>query len=382
MLHPDGKSFFVTSWADGTVWQIEASSGSEINRLRLGPHATDMVLSLHKPEEGGDTRYRLFITAGNTNSVFAVGVDDSKQMKLLEAINIAMTPRHPAGMTPSGVALSKDETQLYVACSDANVAAVADISDSPSRVIGFIPTGWYPTAVRVLPSGNVVVLNGRGLRSYPNPRGPGPLGLPAGVTVGDPRQEYVGRMQTGTVSFIDPLTEEALEKYSRAAQSSLPISRRRSRQCRRTAEQRNQFDAITPSPIEHVIYIVKENRTYDQVLGKIGKGNSEPSLALFDENSAPNHFKLAREFVLFDNYYVNADVSADGHNWTSAAIAPDYVQRMWPNSYAGRRKAYDYEGTEPCEFFICRIYLGQRPLSRPPVGNFGYWLTNLKVPDA
>ena len=83
---------------------------------------------------------------------------------------------------------------------------------------------------------------------------------------------------------------------------------------------------------------MKENRTYDQVLGDLGKGNGDPSLTLFHEKSSPNHHKLAREFVLFDNFYVNADVSADGHNWSTSAIAPDYVQKMWPNSYGGRRK--------------------------------------------
>ncbi len=91
-------------------------------------------------------------------------------------------------------------------------------------------------------------------------------------------------------------------------------------------------------PIEHVIYIVKENRTYDQVLGDMKEGNGDPSLVLFGEKVTPNHHKLAREFVLLDNFYVNSDVSADGHNWSTAAIAPDYVQKMWPNSYASRRK--------------------------------------------
>ena len=115
-----------------------------------------------------------------------------------------------------------------------------------------------------------------------------------------------------------------------------------------------------PSPIEHVIYIVKENRTYDQVFGKIGKGNSDPSLDLFDESAAPNHYKLAREFVLFDNFYVNADVSADGHNWATAAIAPDYVQKLWPNEYAGRRKHYDFEGERAGQFSAGRLHLEQR----------------------
>jgi len=96
-----------------------------------------------------------------------------------------------------------------------------------------------------------------------------------------------------------------------------------------------------------VIYIVKENRTYDQVLGDMKEGNGDASLVLFGENVTPNLHKLARQFVLFDNFYVNSDVSADGHNWSTAAIAPDYVQKLWPNSYGGRRKTYDYEEGDP-----------------------------------
>ena len=154
-------------------------------------------------------------------------------------------------------------------------------------------------------------------------------------------------MQTGTISVIDPLTDEALDGYTKTA---LGLSPYRDAQLD-AANCRRQRDRIRspgkPSPIEHVIYIIKENRTYDQVFGKIGKGNSDPSLTLFDESAAPNHYKLAREFVLFDNFYVNADVSADGHNWATAGIAPDYTQRMWPNEYGRRRKHYGFEGGEP-----------------------------------
>jgi hypothetical protein len=100
-------------------------------------------------------------------------------------------------------------------------------------------------------------------------------------------------------------------------------------------------------PIEHVIYIVKENRSYDQVLGDMKEGNGDASLVLFGEKITPNHHKLARQFALLDNFYVNSDVSADGHSWSTAAIATDYIQKLWPNSYGGRRDNYDYEEQEP-----------------------------------
>src|SRR5262249_22106652 len=111
LLHPDGKSFFVSSWSDGTVYHHDAVSGSENARIRLGPHTTDMILSDKKPEgDDGDSRYRLFVAAANTNNVFVVGVNATKQMKLAETINVAMTPRHPLGMTPSAVSLNPDKT--------------------------------------------------------------------------------------------------------------------------------------------------------------------------------------------------------------------------------------------------------------------------------
>ena len=98
-----------------------------------------------------------------------------------------------------------------------------------------------------------------------------------------------------------------------------------------------------PQAIQHVLYIEKENRTYDQVLGDMKEGNGDASLVLFGEEVTPNLHKLAREFVLLDNFYVNADVSADGNNWSTAAIAPDWVQKLWPSNYAGRHKLYDFE---------------------------------------
>ena len=140
LFHPDGKSFFVSSWTDGAVYQHDVKTGTESSRLRLGPHTTDMTLSDKSPD-GADKelKYRLFVAAANSNSVFVVGLDDTKKMTQIESINVAMTARQPLGMTPSAVTLSPDQKLLYVACSDANVLAVADISEARSRVIGFRP---------------------------------------------------------------------------------------------------------------------------------------------------------------------------------------------------------------------------------------------------
>jgi hypothetical protein len=125
-----------------------------------------------------------------------------------------------------------------------------------------------------------------------------------------------------------------------------------------------------------VVYIVKENRTYDQVFGDLGRGNGDPSLTLFTAATTPNHRKLANEFVLLDNFYVNSDVSADGHNWVTAAIAPAYAQRMWPNSYGGRRRHYDYEGGEPANSPPAGYIWTNILAAGLTMRNYGYQVTN------
>lgn len=371
LFHPDGKSFFVTSWADGSMGQYDAVSGALLSAVRLGPHPTDMVWQAgaapgapEQPEGEAPVAARIFVAAANTNNVYTVGITAGKELRLVESINLAMTPRQPLGMTPSALSLSPDGKTLYTVCSDANALAVVDISQERSRVAGFIPTGWYPTAVRALPGGGVVVLNGRGARSYPNPKGPNPLRKAEPVHEGISSPEYVAHIQKGSASFIPPFNEKALDAWSAAVRANSPY-------------RDEKLDMPNPlPPIQHVIYIVKENRTYDQVLGDMREGNGDASLVLFGEKVTPNEHKLAREFVLLDNFYVNSDVSADGHNWSTAAIAPDYVQKLWPNSYGKRRKLYDYEG--------------QDPTAKPPAGylwtsavsaglsirNFGYFVNN------
>jgi DNA-binding beta-propeller fold protein YncE len=375
LFNPDGKSFFVTSWADGTMIHHQTSDGSQLQTLRLGAHPTDMVWrdrAAASEDEGADNGWkaRIFVSAANTNNVYSIAVSNSGELRALETINISTSPLHPLGMTPSALALSADLNKLYVVCSDANAAAVVDVTDARSHVLGFIPTGWYPTAARALADGRLVVLNGRGSRSYPNPNGPNPTLRPSVVHGGAPL-EYVGRIQTGSASIIPPITDEQLRGYTADVQHNSPYN----------DELLDSQPAGIP-PIEHVLYIVKENRTYDQILGDIGKGESDPSLCLFKENVSPNHHKLAREFVLFDNFYVNGDVSGDGHNWSTSAIANDYVVKMWPNSYAGRRKHYDYEGGEPAALPPAGYLWTSAAARNISMRNYGYWATNMKEPGA
>ena len=380
LFHPDGKSFFVTSWTDGTLGHYQADNGALLDTVRLAPHPTDIVWRAGKMEavEGEPLVVaRLFVASANTNNVYSIGVTENKSLRVLESINVALTPRHPLGMTPSALALSKDGKQLYVACSDANAVAVVDISLDRADVQGFIPTGWYPTAVRAMPDGKLVILNGRGLRSYPNREGPNPTRHPAPRHEGVIAEEYVGKLQTGTAAFLPAPSDQQLGAYSSTVLACSPYNDSKLDTAGIPPGGPVPSKPGEPSPIEHILYIVKENRTYDQVLGDMQQGNGDASLVLFGERITPNLHKLAREFVLFDNFYVNSDVSADGHSWSTAAIANDYIQKMWQNSYAGRRKHYDYEGQERASAPGAGYLWSNAAARGISMRNYGYFVDNL-----
>ena len=175
---PGGKSYLVTNWADGTASQFQTSDSASMGTIRIGAHPTDILVRPGKnagTDKESTWTYRIFVAAANTNNVYSFAASDADELTPLETINISMTPRQPLGMTPSALGLSADGKQLYTVCSDANAVAVADVSEDTTHVLGFIPVGWYPTAVRGLPDGRIAVLNGKGLKSYANPKGPSPL---------------------------------------------------------------------------------------------------------------------------------------------------------------------------------------------------------------
>ena len=387
-MHPSGRIFYVSGMGASRIALHDAVSGALLTKTPTEMEPMDLSYSAKKPEpaEGSEPApytARLFVASGGTNlvSVFAVGEDGA--LKPLEQINIALTALQPAGSTPAALALSPDEKTLYVVCSDLNAVAVVDISKARSEVRGFIPSGWYPTAARVLADGRLLILNGRGLRSLPNPKGPNPTKHEAPMHRGNVELEYVGGIQRGTVSVIAPFDEDKLADWTKTVYDNSPYGDERMLDARVPDGNPIPSQPGGTTPIRHVIYIVKENRTYDQVLGDLGLGNGDASLTLFGEAITPNLHKIAREFVLLDNFYVNADVSADGHNWSASAIAPPYVQRMWPNSYGGRRNHYDYEGMERAAMPPAgRIW--NNALSKGlTIRNFGWWVENLKPrPDS
>jgi DNA-binding beta-propeller fold protein YncE len=367
LFHPDGKSYFVTNWADGSVGHYDAANGSQLALIRVAPHPTDIVWRAGgATSETDDPPYvaRLFVATAHTNMVYVLAVSASKEVRALDAINTGMTSMQPVGMTPSSLALSPDSNTLYAACSGANAVAALDVSADLSRVAGYIPAGWYPTAVKVTAQGGLVVLNGKGGGSRPNPNGPDASRMLEIPGRGIAAPGYVADLQRGTASIIPPYNPSQLASWTQTASANSPYT---------------DADLVTPSPlpaIEHVVYILKEGRTYDDIFGDVKEGNGDASLALFGESVAPNHHKLARQFALLDNFYANGDVSADGYNWATGAIAPDYVEKLWPNSYAGRRNAYDYEQGDPASVPPAAYLWTNAITAGISVRNFGHMVDN------
>lgn len=389
LVHPDNNSFFVSAMGAAAVLHHKASDGIILQRVRVGNLPMDMVwrgakTRLEEEDENKPQPWaaRIFVASANTNSVHVIAVAESKDLNVVETINVSMSPMQPAGSTPSALALSPNEKKLYVVCSDLNAVAAVEVEGKRSLVEGFIPSGWYPIAARSMGENRLLIFNGRGARSFANSiNGPNPLKRPAPLHLGGAPVAYVGRLQRGSISVVTGLDQERMLAYTASVKQN---SNYRDEQ---TSENPISSNVIPKevgqrSPlIEHVIYILKENRTYDQVLGDLGKGNGDASLTLFGRDIAPNHHKLAEEFVLFDNFYVNADVSADGHNWSTAAIAPAYVQRMWPNSYGGRRKHYDYEGGEVAANAPAGRIWHSALSAGLKVRNYGWWGKNIAKPD-
>jgi YVTN family beta-propeller protein len=280
---------------------------------------------------------RLFVACANTNAVWVV---DVRSGKATEQIGVALYPEAPVGTTPNALALSPDGKTLLVANADNNNVAVVDVErPGASEVEGFVPTGWYPTGVAFDRSGKrFYVLNGKGLVSAPNARGPFP-----GDTDGEGR--YTGNIFQGALSAVDLPDDGTLAAMTRRVRQLTPYT-----DAQRLAPAGVPKDSPVPagvgapSPIKYVFYLIRENRTYDQVFGDLPVGNGDPTLTLFGEQITPNAHALVREFALFDNFYVNAEVSYDGHAFSTGAYATDIVQKLWPTNYGGRGAKYLSEG--------------------------------------
>ena len=339
LLSSDHKLLYASCWGCDKIVVFDTDQEKIIGSVSVGDNPNDMCITRNG-------QY-LFVANANDNNVSVI---DTRQMKVIETLNTALYPDALAGSTTNSVALSRDERTLFIANADNNCLAVFDVTiPGSSRSKGFIPTAWYPTCVRIAKN-KILVSNGKGLTSMANPYGPNPNRKGSEVVYQEAGKEkrinvqYIGGLFKGTLGIIDIPDEKQMGFYSRAVYNNTPYVREKERVSEGAAGNPVPQKVGDPSPIKYIFYIIKENRTYDQVLGDMPEGNGDPGLVLFGENITPNHHAIAREFVLLDNFYVNGEVSADGHNWTMGAYATDFLEKTWPTSYGGRGGTYPGEG--------------------------------------
>jgi YVTN family beta-propeller protein len=340
LLSNNKKELYISLWGDKKVLVFDVTAKMITAQINVGENPNELLLSKNG-------KYLFVANAGDN----AVSVIDIKKRKVVEVLNAALYPNAPTGSASNGLALSENQYTLYVANADNNSLAVFDVSKPGfSKSKGFIPTGWYPTNVKVIGK-KIFVCNGKGLSSMPNSKGPDPSKHDQEVNYqyGDYKNkqsqiEYIGGLFKGTMSIIDEPSLAQLAVYSKQVYSNSPYTKEREMFSKGEIGNPIPMKVGASSPIKYVFYVIKENRTYDQVLGDMPDGNGDTSLVLFGKKITPNQHKLASEFVLLDNFYVDGEVSADGHNWSLAANANDYLEKTWPTSYSGRGGNYDAEG--------------------------------------
>ena len=320
------ERIFVSLWGASEIVALSAKDGAVLAHWPAGDRPGELLLS----PDG-----RLFAANSIRNTVTVL---DARSGEMLETLSVALAADDLPGATPDSLALAPDGRTLFVANAGSNAVAVFDVGiPGHGRALGFIPTGWMPTAVRLTPDGGkLLVVNARGVEPHANPRGPQP---------GHPHKkdkQYIGGLYRGTLGLVklprgDEFTE-ALARWTAAALAGRP------------APPPDGEPSAIPSkpggstPLRYVIYIIKENRTYDQVFGDLPQGNGDPALCLFPEKFTPNLHALVREFVLLDNFYANAEVSASGHEWSTAGYASEFVEKVWPINYGHKDTKFEYPG--------------------------------------
>jgi DNA-binding beta-propeller fold protein YncE len=336
LMAADGKHLFVSLWNKAAVAVINVAKKKVVATWPTERHPTEMVLA---PDGKA-----LFVACANSTKV---SVLDPATGKGLETIGCALYPAAPVGNTPNSLSLTPDGKMLFVANADANNVSVFNVAEpGKAKPLGFIPAGWYPTSVRYnAKHKRLYIANGKGTTPKANPQGPRP-DLPRNKTV----EQYIAGLFRGTLSILDLPKPRQMARFSKQAYECSPLTKSRNDKSWGRSED-NPIPAKVGdgSPIKHCIYIIKENRTYDQVFGDMKEGNGDPNLCLFPENVTPNHHKLAREFVLLDNFYVDGEVSADGHQWSMGAYCTDFVEKVWPLAYRGSPKkklGYPSEGAQ------------------------------------
>ncbi|HEU4433997.1 MAG TPA: bifunctional YncE family protein/alkaline phosphatase family protein [Pyrinomonadaceae bacterium] len=355
---------YVSCWNDDKVAVLDPYHAERpLARIAVGRHPTAMLLN---PEST-----RLYVANSNDDSVSVI---DTQTDREIERINVRLSETVPEGNSPEGLALSGDD--LYVANAHSNSVAVVELSPKSrgqavsresdgewadrSMVRGFIPTGQYPSALAVV-GRTLFVGNGKGTgvensslvvnNSGRAPNAPNEQFSPAATGTRRQGGQYSVSLVVGNISAINTPDDPALARYTQQVMRNNGL----------LGPERTRLFAGR-SPIKHVIYVIKENRTYDQVFGDVAasgdgmKADGDASLAIFGAGSAaarpdgrkqdisPNHRALALRFGLLDRFFVNSEASPDGHNWSTAAFSTDYVDKAFRWQYSRRGRTYDYEG--------------------------------------
>ena len=338
VVRSDAKRAYVSLWNASRVAELDLESGKVIRMIPLGTpakptdagsHPTALLLS---PDES-----RLYVTLANRDEVAVVAVQTGKQ---IGQINVRLPGQSYLGAYPISLAQSADGDRLYVADAGVNAVAVVDTSkklpaatggpsDGKLMPIGFVPTDWYPLSLAVQ-GHDLFIATGKGRGTGPNNQ----ITKPDAPTP-NAKHPYIFELLHGSIARINrndaeknlAALSQVVEKNNllRDKPETLPFPRGK-------------------NPIHHVIYILKENRTYDQVLGDIKEGNGDSSLVLFGEEITPNQHRIAREFGIIDNFYAGGEVSGDGHNWSTSGMASDYLEKTIQIGYRSNERLYDYEG--------------------------------------
>jgi len=312
---------------NGSVSVVDLNAMREIKNIEVGLHPSALILNA----DGS----RLFVACTNSDKIFVI---DTRTDEVVEIIAVKQSANLPFGSSPTALALSPDGNVLYVANATENAICQVRLglrSGGPlaeTRIEGYIPTGWYPGAIKIDAKGDFLFVA--------NVKGCGSRNMPT------ERQGFNSHDHLGSLSIIRLPDKKMLAEYSRQVTANNQLAGNKAA----TTVSANVAPVQVPIPVEpgqishfkHVIYIIKENRTYDQVFGDLAQGNGDSSLVLFGREVSPNHHALAETFVLLDNFYCNGILSADGHQWTDEAYVTDYLEK----SFGDFVSSYPYDGDD------------------------------------